>query len=1758
MSQGAYSVHKEIRKELENYIKTQYFGKTPILFSALKDELSKEGVLYREPYIESLPAYTQVENGFDDADIDNWTKVFLQDLIDADLGVYGTPFTHQKEALEYAAKGRDIFVSTGTGSGKTECFMWPLVVKLTKEARQSQTWEQRGVRAIIMYPMNALVSDQLSRLRNIIGDPDGNFIKAFRNCAGNDKRRPQFGMYTGRTPYPGIAPQKVKDNNLAETYGKLIKPNEENEQEIEYYNNLLKEGRIPAKNDLEAYVERLRNGNHVPDKDDAELLTRFEMQHFSPDILITNYSMMEYMLLRPREAKIWADTKEWLELDQSNKLLFIIDEAHMYRGSSGGEVALLIRRLLHKLDIGVDRVQFILTTASMPNKKEEDKKAVRQFAYDLTGKAGFKYLFGDPEKLDQTGSKELGYVDPSPELLEGLSGSEKVFDCLNYYWSKAATESILFKDFEHAREWMYDHITEYRQFSELISACRGSAISISDLAKKIYPDKESEEGANAISLLISIAQLAKNKKGSVLFPAKMHLLFRGIKGVFACSNPGCTHSHSNDGVKLGNIMINDQNFVCPDCGSVVYELYQDRRCGALFFKGYVAERDMENGKAYLWHYSGQLLDETMVELHFFIPPEGYVKGLGRGAKNIKPCYLNTRNGFIDFIDDTHSNDPIYRKLYYSLNRSDELPDLMTFSTCPHCQKSMSASRLSSFATRGNQSFNNLVKAQFNSEDPVPNRLKDPTKYPNEGRKVLLFSDSRQRAANLARDMTQEAEKAATRQLYMCALNTMMEKEQEISLDESYGYFLNEAIRHNVSIFDSKFTEDCSKLRKEAARNERRSSKRKREIDLSHYTISSNSHPDFQEQVMRLYCDNYNTLDQDALSWIEPMDYVLDCIIDDVAEELNIDIDNDDNYDELHSRTIEIFSAWFIDVCDANQAMGPTIGNAVRSRVRRNYKEGFGLKAGWSFSSVIKKTMLWEDGSDEMKAFQNAFQTHLLERSINASDDSYYVKLDTIKPIYEENHKWFKCKRCSEVSPFLLNNKCPSCGADEIKQMDKEDYDALAFWRDPAEEAMQGKPIRVIDTEEHTAQLSHKDQQYDMWSKTEQYEMRFQDMVKGTETPVDILSSTTTMEVGIDIGSLVAVGLRNIPPTRENYQQRAGRAGRRGSSLSTIVTFCENGPYDTLYFNDPVPMLRGEPRSPWIDVDSKKLLQRHLNMLVFQDYIKEKYAIGMDELLTKTFVDELKDKQFENYINSYVVKDARMLLGEVNAYVLDDFKSDLIANVGRLKEKCNSHPELYVESELRKGKSILDALYEEGIIPTYSFPKDVVSFYINNYSGQRTKIDYQVERGLDIAIGEYAPGRTVVVDKKTFQIGGLYYPGTEIRNPTSPISGFINDPNYNKKVISCEECGWFDIEREPIEECPFCGNNKLRMELPMLRPWGFAPKNARAYSDAEIDEEYSFAKEPLYSTLPKAEEMKRVSSFRNIRKASRGDQSIIMLNKGPSDKGFSLCRDCGAIMPAEKANALMNVNRPYKVKGNTGRCSHNDITEVNLGYELKTDMLVLEFRLDNAIINTRTHNNLWLTRAATSLAEALRLVAGKKMDIEFSELITGHRIRSGNENTYIDIYIYDSLSSGAGYSEHLSDVIEELLLDTLEYLKGCDCESACYSCLKHYRNQHKHARLDRNAAIDLLKWGINGDLPEALSVYMQSQLLHPIESILEEYGIEIIDKGNDMLLRHNALTKNVEVFPAMLRCEEGKRKIYVSDYMLKYAKPTAVERIVKEM
>ena len=1743
MVHGAKAVHLQLRQSLENYIKSQYFGKAPILLSALQDQLDQEGVLYRNPYIESSPAYKSRQNGIQQSEhLPDWLKVYFSKLAEAKLGVYPAPFCHQISALEAAQAGQDLFVATGTGSGKTECFMWPMMAKLAEEARnRPKSWELRGVRIIVMYPMNALVSDQISRLRRLIGDPQHRFVNIFRETAGYHARRPQFGMYTGRTPYAGPKPNKNNDSRLADTYSKILHP--EREADREFLDKLISDGKIPSKENFDAFLEKLKKNKHIPDPEDAELISRFEMQKVCPDILITNYSMLEYMLLRPREEQIWKDTSKWLKSSPDNKLLFIIDEAHMYRGSAGGEVSLLIRRLFHKLGIDRNRVQFILTTASMPSQSEEDRKAVRDFANALTASdsnRSFCYLTGERDDISDEGLLDIPAAYFEHVQAEQFEGDDaQRLEAINAFLAGLSESSAPFSDLDTACQWMYNHLVDYKPFCSLFQLCRGTAISLQELADSIFPNIAEETAMHAVDVMLALAPLARNQEGNVLFPARMHMLFRGIKGVYACTNPECPHSHSENGLTLGEIYLSDGRLTCTKCDSSVYELYTDRRCGSLFLRGYVLSEDVkEHKRTYLWRFPGMVNgDGKIKEIHLFIPDKDYEP---LSSEKIFPCYLDVKSGFIDFSDDSLDGKPGIRKLYYSEFTAKGRPDILTFCNCPHCHHKLSKMQLTSFSTRGNLSFFNLIKAQFLAQPPVPQKMGNPDLLPNEGRKVLLFSDSRQRAAKLARDMSEASDMTAFRQLMALALHKMEQEDTEYSMNYLYDFFAMEAAEHHVPIFNEQQRKTLLEDGRQALESYQKRKKQKRKY-TPRFTLSEHAPDQMKEYFLKLYCGGYNTLFDTAVSWIEPMDDIKWDAIE-ALEEAGVNVSEQD--------FLELFNAWILWACDSNVALGQTISNRIRQKVRPFYV-GQGLTEGKYFSDEIREIMGWKNNSAE-----EAVWTRVLREKFTAEgENSDYIDLSQIKPRFDLEHTWYRCEQCSELTPYLLRGKCPSCQCENIHPMTSADLEALAFWRTPILDALNGDRIRVIDTEEHTAQLSHKDQRDDLWSKTEQYELRFQDFLQEGQTPVDILSSTTTMEVGIDIGSLVAVGLRNIPPMRENYQQRAGRAGRRGASLSTIVTFCEDGPHDALYFSNPVPMFRGDPRQPWVDVTSEKIIQRHLNMVALQSYLKSK-GTSLDEEKALDFAESHLDSLYA-YLEAFQIPETDILIPAPSRYVLNSYKPALVQALAKLKEKCDQHPELFKmdDSDSSSEKSLLDALYEEGIIPTYSFPKNVVSTYISDRQG---KIQYQVERGLDMAISEYAPGRAIVVDKTTYQIGGLYYPGTELieGKSASPAESFIQDPNYRKHILSCPKCGWFGLKEDNSDTCPFCGNFSLEFMRDMLRPWGFAPKDAKAIETVQLDEEYTAAQQPLYSTLPEADDVEAVSNCTNIRMAVRPNQRIIMLNKGINDKGFMVCCDCGAVMPGDDPIVLKEVKRPYVSKTLHTQCKHVNCMNVNLGYDFITDMLVLEIQMDRTRVNTDSQKGSWLNRAGQSLAEALRLAACHELDIEFTELVAGYRIRQNPNGDYVDIYLYDSLSSGAGYAVSMASQIGTLLHKTREILEGCDCESACHKCLKHYRNQFVHNMLDRKAALNLLDWGERGILPLPLTASEQTHILFSLSHILQQSGVDVQFVSDKITVSGRWNQKDLIVYPAMWAKPNRANTLFISDAQIKYEKPLALQQILE--
>lgn len=309
---GVQPYYRAIRDRLRNYIKSDYLANSETLLLYVDDLLgefcSEYTNIAREPYIETSASYKKVTDGIKSSSlIEQGVKDSLLKLIHEKLGIFPDPFEHQVFALEHAMAGQDLFVSTGTGSGKTECFLWPIIAKCFDEAKNRPAqFQQEAVRTLIIYPMNALVSDQLARFRKIIG---GEIFRKIFTTDTHATRIPHFGMYTGRTPYSGDW-KTASSKELAMTFRKnyLVDANADAETQRWQSNNIkdLKSiYKYPARfgeDGLEVFINNLEQNIHRPSPYDAEFITRFEMQNCPPDILITNYSMLEYMLMRQREA----------------------------------------------------------------------------------------------------------------------------------------------------------------------------------------------------------------------------------------------------------------------------------------------------------------------------------------------------------------------------------------------------------------------------------------------------------------------------------------------------------------------------------------------------------------------------------------------------------------------------------------------------------------------------------------------------------------------------------------------------------------------------------------------------------------------------------------------------------------------------------------------------------------------------------------------------------------------------------------------------------------------------------------------------------------------------------------------------------------------------------------------------------------------------------------------------------------------------------------------------------------------------------------------------------------------------------------------------------------------------------------------------------------------------------------------------------------------------------------------------------------
>lgn len=1740
---GIRRTHEKLTKKLADYIEAQYFAENDLLTNAADEILYDKGTIYQEPYIEVSKNYKVAEDGFKSATLDEQRKEILEALSSESLGVFRTPFCHQVKAVEEYYSSNNVMVTTGTGSGKTECFLWPILTDLIYEAHNREaSWEQEGVRALVLYPMNALVSDQLGRMRNIIGRKDDAYNRIL--CNGSHRRRARFGMYTGRTPYAGNDnPQKNKD------LGKVIRKNYLN---LKLYGELLKVGRIPSK-DLEQFAENLSHGYQVTGANDAELYTRGEMQKICPDILITNYSMLEYMLMRPIEADIWDKTIKWLEISEENKLLLVIDEAHMYRGASGGEVALLIRRLMNKLNISSDKVKCILTSASVPYDKDE---ALQEFACGLTGRPSRNEKFSIiREEIKEIQGAERGtyeeaqiYAQLSLENLQaGMEQRREEYHkiAISNGWNNMPSDEV------DVSQWLYENMSKEPLMKEVIATCEKGAKPLSLIAKEVFrPEVPEQLAEQALERLLQIGVMAKSATGKVLLGSKVHMMFKGLQGIYACVNPNCRKQHTGMGIQLGYISSQYKD-TCPECNSRMFEMMMDRRCGTLYIRAFVeADMDSYNELEFLWSRSNQIMRKPK-EFHLWIVPEGRTDFFKLGKKNERMrkssslACLDSKTGLL-FREESHRDEEGYLTVLVSSNYNEEL-SAITFNTCPNCGRDHN--RVTSFVTRGNEPFANIVKEQFEVQQEIKPELK------NGGKKVLLFSDSRQRAATLARDMTIASDGDSGRQAIFMAQKLLDESRGENTIDLLYYAFLKVVYDNQLSFFYGKEKEMFqSQLKKY---EELYSSRPIRKYDRMRANIG-NPPEMFYQLLLKNISDSYRSFNNLGLAQVVLADE------GDAGEELEYQIlEKVENQTGIpYSDVCSIYNTWIQNLVVNKIAIFPEIGDNVRDSILAYERGGFGIDEIAKLPEFLNKIIKEKYDDTAIQTLINRFDdiTQMLQ-SPGGNHRRKYLFGSRLMLKTAANSEWYKCDRCAGLSIYTLWGHCIYCGSmDHVKKVDEEHLQRYSLWRKPVLDALNGEPIRNIVTEEHTAQLSYKDNKKDVWGTTEKYELAFRNIiVDEDDEPIDVLSCTTTMEVGIDIGSLTSVGLRNVPPMRENYQQRAGRAGRAGAAVSAIVTYTENGPHDSWYFKHPEQIISGVPRTPWIDANNTKLIRRHLCLIFLQEFFGLIHC-GLDEIKTLDFFDENNNHNYSYFLSWLrgripMSLEQQKILIPTGVFDWEEYYKEINTVFREMSQKVQEAPFIYEQTSVSEESEtnsvqLIDVLFAHGILPNYSFPRNIVHFWIEDMYG---KVKESPERSIDIALSEYAPGRSLVVNKQTYISGGIYdhYTKYNRKYKHKAAEPWLELEEYKKEVSCCTNsfCGWFGVN-ESYTECPLC---KSAIEKhSMIKPWGFTAREGRAIPETHENQEMSYVSVPSYSSMPSGNVMTKVGTAGYVELENRESQKLVIVNRGPEDKGFEMCSVCGAVEPSIVSPIERNNRkRPYRIpftKDDNMRCHHN-YSNIYLGYEFNTDMMVLTVKLDGKRVNLEDGPNVWLIPALTTFSEALALAASRELDVEFSDIKSGYRLRMVGNSMYADVYLYDGLSSGAGYAVRVSEVLPAVLERMKEIFVGCNCSSSCPNCLEHFWNQREKEKLDRFLGRDFLEFIIDGKLRTEVNESTQKYYIDQINHIANLQGLgNVITHSNGRYMMNTSHgKKEVIIYPVMCNVEQfgHDENIYLADRMCKY-------------
>jgi ATP-dependent helicase YprA (DUF1998 family) len=1817
---------------LRTYITSTYHISNPALVELRDELLAREGAIAQTPYIESTARYP-ASRPYATLSIPSDVRDLLRCLGEHGI-IFDPPYDHQASALEFAlaTQFRDLVVTTGTGSGKTETFLLPILGRLAAEAATKPSFSTRGVRALLLYPMNALVNDQLGRLRVLFG---ANVVaRWFTDCGG---RPMKFARYTGRTLYPGRRKEDTAKHwsrlkGPLEFFTKLEDRAASDAAARALIADLRKRGKWPAKPssslDKEDGVSRWLGKGKWKNQDDEwirtveraedpELFLRHEAQEGVPDLLVTNYSMLEYMLLRPIERDIFRKTAAYYAANPDQRLILVLDEAHLYRGAQGTEVAMLIRRLRNRLRLPLDQLQVICTSASFTN-----PGAAKRFAADLAGKpvGGFEVLTGDKRAAEPSGPGDdkvaaaLAGVDLH-RVHEGDLNARfaAALPVLRLVDSGTSVESLMIEatgvtDADPVARALHAALSRLPVTGRLVNLTSGAradgdperdpvgvgpAQDAGALGTRLFPDVAPALALTATNSLVELASLSKESYSKApLLAARAHAFFRGLPGLWACSDPNCACVSANMRARWGDRLppagaLYAQPRRTCECGARVFEVHTCRSCGSAYLKAYSFDPGSPD---YLWTEDvGEVDDVDGVVQPVFLaleePPAG---------SDARLEYLDPVSGRVGSRSDAA------REIWLPpLSQKDTPPG--KFQNCPRC--GARGDTIMDHVTKGDEPFQEIVSSQLLEQPPRPD-----VDTPLKGRKALIFSDGRQAASRLAGKLQQYSMRDAVRPLILDGLAELERRfGAPVTLTHAYAALLTGCAIHGVTLRPAQaphFEEDLQRFAellstsppptekaffdRSAELNTHRTNKA---LMLALYPVLKDPHTGLSALGLGTIRATLDPTDLAALNKLpappEPPDLTED------------------------ERRLALLDLWLNDAVLGHAVFLPTtpsdwLDSPIGAKINRT-------KA--NFPGFVKEIVgtKWFNAHLRRSAASPTPWGTFLTSTFGAGETANGCILRTAKlRVVTSSVDWRRCDTCTTAQPFN-----PLAGARCRMQLGQRACGGTTRPLDPASDPVfrsrkghfrrqterlgseSGYAPHPYVAAEHSAALIDSSNSAAV-ARAEWHELRFQDLdVEGPEGrkdgPIDVLSCTTTMEVGIDIGSLTAVALRNVPPGRANYQQRAGRAGRRGSALSTVVTYCGADSHDQEFYASPAAMVSGPVPDPTLNLDNVEIVHRHcfaLLMSMFQmDAIPDPHddnvsanvfeSLGMlrdfragdasgfsyaglerwlgenaasvrDALFEVVPADAIEvDPGFVNAIPARLLSALREVgAGPVKGSEIESALSpavdDLIAEAGGA-EAANARGGLMVDwgdaidfdavgapgvapqalggdadraEDAPEGgldpEKLLDRLFDQGVLPRYAFPTDVVTFYVfdkNASTDRKAVLKYSPQLGLNQALSSYTPGREVWVNGERHYSFAIWTPFRR-RECWQAWFGM-------KVYFECDRCGYARVELRGDEyyvgqalNCPACGTaGSLGVGTRWLRPPGFA-------HPVDIDAELPLEDSPTPTRPTRA---KLSAPFTDSGPPAKAEQAangagyevwtakqrLVLTNTGSQDRmkpGFLYCPRCGRAEPNGWSAGKFQQGghpRPNPDYHPHGASCNGTPTVIVLGNEFETDIALFRFHLGGSV--TIAPGSTVAKIVLTTVAEALAAAAAKILDIEESDLGAEFRVAmtsGGRTGRDVEIYLYDLTPGGAGFVRSAVADPRRLFEATLERLESCGCTHSCYECLRSYKNKWDHKYLDRKLGAAFLRHVALGEQPTIVDDD-EERLLRALRVDLEEAGHQVV-------------------------------------------------------